>query len=404
MPLEATMFCVDNSDWMRNGDYTPTRLDAQRETVQAIANQKLRSNQESIVGLLSLAGERPDVVHSPSRNMGQILTELKALRPSGTSNICAGLKIAQLSLKNRQNKVQRQRVILFVGSPVTESVDELTAVAKQLRKNNVALDVVHFGSENAANDSAERLEALVAAINNAGNSHILYVPAGVYRLSDSVMASPIGNDGAQPAAAARPAAAGGAGFGDGPAGMDDIDALMETDPELAMALRMSLEDSRPAAAAAPAAAPAAAATTVSATQAAKDAEAAAAAAAGGALMEDDDDDDAALAAAIALSMAEAVAPAPNAPAAATSTAAVPATPAPAAAGAVATAPAAPVKPAAPASATDIANAMDDGVNDPAFLAALLGSVDGLNSDEVNDIIKVRSYVHCAPFCTRACSV
>jgi len=27
MPLEATMVCVDNSEWMRNGDFTPTRFE-----------------------------------------------------------------------------------------------------------------------------------------------------------------------------------------------------------------------------------------------------------------------------------------------------------------------------------------------------------------------------------------
>ena len=27
MVLEATMVCVDNSEWMRNGDFTPTRFE-----------------------------------------------------------------------------------------------------------------------------------------------------------------------------------------------------------------------------------------------------------------------------------------------------------------------------------------------------------------------------------------
>lgn len=31
MPLESTMICLDNSEWMRNGDYAPNRLAAQQD-------------------------------------------------------------------------------------------------------------------------------------------------------------------------------------------------------------------------------------------------------------------------------------------------------------------------------------------------------------------------------------
>ena len=37
MVLEATVVCVDNSDFMINGDYKPTRLQAQAEAVNLLA-------------------------------------------------------------------------------------------------------------------------------------------------------------------------------------------------------------------------------------------------------------------------------------------------------------------------------------------------------------------------------
>ena len=55
--MEATMICLDNSEWMRNGDYAPTRLDAQQDAVNLICNSKLDSHPESTVGLLSMAGK-----------------------------------------------------------------------------------------------------------------------------------------------------------------------------------------------------------------------------------------------------------------------------------------------------------------------------------------------------------
>ena len=47
---------VDNSEYMRNGDFLPTRLQAQQDAVGLIAQSKLRSNPESNVGLMTLSG------------------------------------------------------------------------------------------------------------------------------------------------------------------------------------------------------------------------------------------------------------------------------------------------------------------------------------------------------------
>lgn len=45
---------------------------------------------------------------------------VKSIKIGGQSNFVAGLKTAQLCLKNRPNKNQRQRIVMFVGSPVGE--------------------------------------------------------------------------------------------------------------------------------------------------------------------------------------------------------------------------------------------------------------------------------------------
>jgi 26S proteasome regulatory subunit N10 len=45
----------DNSDYQRNGDYLPTRLNAQKDGINLVCLTKLRSNPENNVGLLTLA-------------------------------------------------------------------------------------------------------------------------------------------------------------------------------------------------------------------------------------------------------------------------------------------------------------------------------------------------------------
>lgn len=46
---------MDNSEWMRNGDMSPNRLQCEQEAVRILVQFKLRSNPENAVGLLSMA-------------------------------------------------------------------------------------------------------------------------------------------------------------------------------------------------------------------------------------------------------------------------------------------------------------------------------------------------------------
>lgn len=57
MPLEATMLVIDNSEYMRNGDYAPTRFDALSDAVNVTFQTKVDSNPENTVGIMTMAGK-----------------------------------------------------------------------------------------------------------------------------------------------------------------------------------------------------------------------------------------------------------------------------------------------------------------------------------------------------------
>jgi len=233
MVLEAIIFCLDNSEWMRNGDYSPTRMQAQIETAAYIASVKVQHNPETAVGVLSMAGKRIDVRLTPTREVGDLLRAMDEIKIEGTSNFLAGLKTAQLALKNRQNKNQKQRIILFVGSPMFSETKEYVKLGKMLKKNSVAVDVIHFGHENLSNANDDKLHNLISAVNNQDNSHLVNVPPGPHQLSDMVQATAILQESGGGAAVAVPAAV--PPFG-------GVDANL--DPELAMALRESMEEEK----------------------------------------------------------------------------------------------------------------------------------------------------------------
>jgi len=223
-------------------------MEAQKETITFLTNSKLDSNQESTVGVMTMAGKRIDVLVSPCRTSGAISKALtKEVKIDGKINFSAALKTAQLVLKNRQNKNQKQRIIAFVGSPVEESTDNLVELGKKLSKLNIAVDVVLFGTE--SQDYREKLEAFINAVQNAGNSHLCVVPPGPHDMSDLVLPTLMAGMTAGPAPAGGVAAPGGAsaaGFPAGPEapiqGADGRVVDPRLDPETALAIRMSMEE------------------------------------------------------------------------------------------------------------------------------------------------------------------
>nr|CAG4644075.1 EOG090X08NC [Lepidurus arcticus] len=231
MVLESTMICVDNSEFMRNGDFLPTRLQAQQDAVNLVCHSKIRSNPENNVGLLTLSNT--EVLSTLTTDAGRILTKLHSVQPVGHINLLSGIRIAHLALKHRQGKNHRTRIVVFVGSPVDVDEKELIKLAKKLKKEKVNVDVVSFGEEVVYLAGSEVLSQFVNTLNGkeGTGSHLVTIPPGPH-LSDALISSPIlqGEDGVP---------MGGLGTGGYEFGVDPNE-----DPELALALRVSMEEQR----------------------------------------------------------------------------------------------------------------------------------------------------------------
>ncbi|KAK6621585.1 proteasome regulatory particle base subunit rpn10 [Polyplax serrata] len=229
MVLESTMICVDNSDFMRNGDFIPTRLQAQQEAVNLVCHSKTRSNPENNVGLLTLSNS-VEVLATLTSDVGRIISKLHGVQPNGNINLLTGIRIAHLALKHRQGKNHKMRIVVFVGSPICVEEKEMVKLAKRLKKEKVCVDIVSFGEEAVNN---EILTIFINTLNGkeGSTSHLVTVPPGPH-LSDALISSPViqGEDGA------GGAGLGGSGF--------EFGVDPNEDPELALALRVSMEEQR----------------------------------------------------------------------------------------------------------------------------------------------------------------
>ncbi len=229
---------------MRNGDFTPTRHESQQDAANLVVGAKMQQNPESSVGVLTMAstgrGAGARVLVSPTDDMGNILNSLHNASVGGQLNFVEGVQVAQLALKHRRNKNGAQRIVLFVGSPVEAEQKALVKVGKLLKKNNIAVDVVVLGDRDG---NADKLRAFVDAANANDNSNLVAIPAGVVP-SDVLISSPViqGKDSGGSSGGGGESTGGGGGGGGGFAEFGGIDPNL--DPELAMALRISMEEER----------------------------------------------------------------------------------------------------------------------------------------------------------------
>ena len=120
-------------------------------------------------------------------------------------------------------------------SPIADEQKELVQLAKKMKKGNTTVDFVLFG-ELEDEETQKKLEAFNDAVKSNEGSHLAVFPPSSKLLGDQLVSSPIllGDN------------ADAGGGGEGGAGGEEfefgIDPSLE--PELALALRMSMEEEK----------------------------------------------------------------------------------------------------------------------------------------------------------------
>jgi len=152
----------DNSQFMRNGDFHPTRLQAQQDAVNLITHSKTRSNPENNVALMTLSDLA--VLVTLTTDTGKILAKLHQVNPVSELKFIPGIKIAHLCLKHRQGKNHKTRIVAFVGSPIEADEKEVIKLAKKLKKEKVNIDIVNFGEDASMEDETSEEAMLQRAL------------------------------------------------------------------------------------------------------------------------------------------------------------------------------------------------------------------------------------------------
>jgi len=95
----------------------------------------------------------------------------------------------------------KQRIVCFVASPISESIEELKLICKKLKKNDIALDLVALG------DLSEKQKEILQVMHDTAKSErqceLVYVEPEI-NLSDKLFTTSILGAGEQGGAGAAP--------------------------------------------------------------------------------------------------------------------------------------------------------------------------------------------------------
>ena len=182
MPLECVMLVVDNTKYSRNSDIYPSRFDAQLDLYTSISRQKDNDNPETLCGIMTAAGPKGVILMDPNepRKINSVYKNIVIDYES--VSFLKSLKMAALCLNNRINKNQKQRIIFTICSPIIEKDTDIMKLAKDLRRNNVAVDVYNL-NQPGNNDILTKFNDIV---NNDNNSKYVNINEYIDNLTNYI--------------------------------------------------------------------------------------------------------------------------------------------------------------------------------------------------------------------------
>ena len=180
--LQAAVVLIDNSFSSINGDFLPTRLGAEKATVESFSRYFLRGNKESVFGFGTLGEEDFGINTSLTEDLRKIKLNLDLIKPGGKILLEKGIRCGLFALKHRPKEITKRKLIILLSTQhdlTPEKADVLAAIAN---KDGACIDIFVFG-----NDAIDK-ETLKTFVSKLGNkSYFNEIPTGITDLSDRVM-------------------------------------------------------------------------------------------------------------------------------------------------------------------------------------------------------------------------
>ncbi|KAH9385142.1 26S proteasome regulatory subunit N10 [Nematocida major] len=153
------MFIVDNSMHSINKDYGKERLECQLEAVKHVVDLVFEQSVESTVGIMTLGRATTTKIVSPTSSKNDILSYFQTIQKDEFVHGGNSVLISSMALKYRTNPAQK--IALFLSCPLEKDNLDLTVSAMEATlKKNISVCLILFG------EALEYYNAFVKKLEN----------------------------------------------------------------------------------------------------------------------------------------------------------------------------------------------------------------------------------------------
>lgn len=202
---ETIVVLLDNGMSSQNQDYLPSRFMVQKEIVESLLSKKFEENQENTLGIIPLAQTQFNEIITPTKQRLHIRTFLNEIGLNRETDVM-GCLAQSLHIFNQRDSPGCMLVV-FLGTEIQEATkNELFARIYELLTFGITVKMVLFGETTELLDAFSKIEFTNLSCMGMGPDEDFV---------DSVLSFVSGSD-----------------------------DLEEEDPELAEAIRLSLEEQK----------------------------------------------------------------------------------------------------------------------------------------------------------------
>ncbi|KAG5860205.1 hypothetical protein KMI_02g02960 [Encephalitozoon hellem] len=141
---ETIVVLFDNGMASQNQDYLPSRFMVQKETVESLISRKFEDNQENTVGIIPLVQAQSNDIVTPTKQRSYIKTFLNEIKLERNGDIMRCLS-QSLYIFNQKDSPGCMLVIFLGSEPQETEKDELFARIYQLLTFGIMIKMVFFG-------------------------------------------------------------------------------------------------------------------------------------------------------------------------------------------------------------------------------------------------------------------
>ncbi|TBU00745.1 subunit Rpn10 of 26S proteasome [Hamiltosporidium tvaerminnensis] len=121
MPI-AVMVVIDNSMYMQNQDYLPSRFMTQKECLNTYISTTLNDSVDSAVGIIPTCQYVPNIMITPTNERFNLNQFLHKLPLHEDFDISKSFKLAYLALNYRQ--LEEKSILVFLGTEIPTKLED----------------------------------------------------------------------------------------------------------------------------------------------------------------------------------------------------------------------------------------------------------------------------------------